>query len=265
MRAIAAAVVAVLLLGQPAAAQVRAFAAMQYIALEPPAPGAERIHADINQFLRARRRLAVSLNEVPEKGRHQFARCAVRTGLAAPALLAIECADGDGRYIGTKRFTSSRGWREWLSRQIGTTHPDARPLHTTKYVQVEMYGRRFADDRHGFRAYVENLLRAGGLTVVTSTEGLAAEDLERAFLKVSLRPLIGGSGGDIFETTNSSSIVTSDSAGRTVRHFIGSTGTFLKLEGALGRDGLRAAVEQFLEARSEDAVIYDPAIRISPP
>ena len=202
MRTVAAAVVAVVLLGQPAAAQVRAFAAMQYIALEPPDAGAAKIHSDISQFLRARRRLVASLNEVPEKGRPQFARCAVRTDIAAPAVLAIECADGDGTYVGTKRFTSSSGWREWLTRQIGTTHPDARPLHTTKYVLVELYGRRFADDRHGFRAYVENLLRAGGLTVVTSTEGLPAEDVERDFLKVSLRPLIGGSGGDLFETTN---------------------------------------------------------------
>jgi len=262
---LAVATIAAILLSQPAAAEVRAFAAIQYMALDPPAPGAEKIHADISRALRSWRRLAASADTVPEKWRRQFARCAVRTDIPAPAVLALECADVDGTYIGTKRFTSARGWREWLLRQLSVPHPDARPLHATRYVQVELDGRRFADDRHGFRAYVENLLRAGGLTVVKSTEGLPSEELERGFLKISLRPLIGGSGTEIFDVNSVSSIVTIDSAGRPVRHFIGSTGTFLKLEGALGRDGLRAAVEQFLEAWREDAVIYDPAMRISRP
>jgi hypothetical protein len=265
MRTVVAAACVSLLLGQPVAAEVRAFAAIQYMALDAPAPGAEKIHADLSRALRGWRRLAASADAVPDKWRRQFARCAVRTDVPAPSVFALECADVDGTYIGTKRFTSARGWREWLLRQLSVPHSDARPLHTTKSVQVEMYGRRFADDRHGFRGYVEGLLRAGGLTVVTSTDALSAEDRERGFLTCSIRPLVGGSGGDLFQTTSQSSIVMIDSAGRTVRHFIGSTGTFLKLEGALGRDGLRAAVEQFLEEWREDADIYDPRTRISRP
>ena len=251
-----AAVLVASLLVPAAEAQLRAFPAIKYMLLEASDPDSEHLRQDIGAWLRARRRLVGTLDDVKPAERRLFARCVVRTELPKPYALSLECVDAAGAFVGAKRFESSREWRGWLSAQLGVVHDDARPLHTTRFVQVDRVAGRYADERLGFRSYVEEQLRAGGLTVIDSTEGLSSDDLTERYLRFSIRALITSS-GEPFVTSRGSSIVLIDASGRTVRHFVGSTDAAMFLTtAAAGRRSLRDAVNRFLDARREDAEVY---------
>src|SRR5262245_47617370 len=255
-----------LLPAQPALAQVRAFAAIKYLVLDPPTSGTEKVHLDIAKWLRPRQLLVESLDRIPSADRSLFARCRLRADLPRPHTLAFECVDSAGAHVGTKKFTSAKDWRPWFEEQSFGTHADARPLHTTRFVLVERFdvAARAGDDPNGFRASVEEQLRAGGLTVVDSTEGLSDADLTHNFLRCSIRPLVAGR-GDLYYASAGSSIVLIDSAGRTVRHFVGWVrGAAFLSRDAVGKRSLRDAVRKFLEARVDDADIYSPQAPLPP-
>jgi len=148
----------------PAAAQLKSFAAIRVLALEPPLPGTEKAHKELMKFLTGHTNLEVVRLRTngpylsPSKP-DRFARCTLRTDLPKPFSFGLECRDHDGLYVGTLR---TRTMKELEDRCLNIPEdrcgPRAMPLTQYAYIWFEPpnIGEAWYND------YVADLLRADG-------------------------------------------------------------------------------------------------------
>lgn len=168
----------------PAAAQLRSFAAIKSIELDPPLPGTEKACRELAESLKVCPRFQPDWDPCRDFHPPPPAHCTLRADLPKPRVLGLECHDPAGRYIGTlraKRINElSTRLCEYSYRSEAT--PETLPLTEYRYIFV-----RLAEARRGFAAsdpwvadYVAQLLRAeGAWQVLTSRDMLPAGEADR--------------------------------------------------------------------------------------
>ena len=92
------------------AAQLKSFAAIELVALDPALPGTEKAHREFAKYLNRQmergdlRFWSGTKPELsPEGGGLRFVRCTLRTDFPKPLPLGLQCRDYVEQYVGTLR------------------------------------------------------------------------------------------------------------------------------------------------------------------
>ena len=204
------------------------------MAIEPPMPGAERFHSELRTWLRGEGLLVASLKQVPAGREHLFAQCNLRTDVPAPHVLALECVDGHGAF----------------------------PLHTARNVFI-WQSRSPSFEKNGgsklMDSFVADQLRNSGLTVVSAADRRSAEESAEDVFTFRF-----GFRFDAFYFSRCASVALSGSGDRMSRTFEVCERAFVDQSVDIYQRALQKAIDQFLQARLEDAEIYDVRNRLPP-
>ena len=148
----------------PASAQLRSFAAIRSIELDPPLPGTEKAYKELAELLKPWNKSQPK--EDPFWGPHPPppASCTLRADLPRPRILGLECRDPAGTYIGTlraKRITEL--WTRLCDYCFNSyAARDTLPLTEYRYIFVRLEERRpwETQGEPWVADYVAQLLRA---------------------------------------------------------------------------------------------------------
>lgn len=155
-------------LATPANAQLKSFAAIGTLALDPPLPGTEDAYQSLTVYLKDLSEnqevqiLQSPANpELPADRAERFARCTLRTDLPKPRPFGLVCRDYAGQYLGTLRATTTFQFQKTLrSIRSDVIGPRARPLTQYEFISVD-YGGTNEGGVNAAR-YVADLLRSDG-------------------------------------------------------------------------------------------------------
>jgi hypothetical protein len=244
----------------PATAQLKSFAAIRVLAVEPPLPGTQKAHKELMKFLTGHTnlevvRLRTNGPYVSPSKPERFARCTLRTDLPKPSSFGLECHDHAGLYVGTLRTRTMEELKDrCLKIPCDRCGPRAMPLTQYEYIWFEPshIGVAWYDD------YVADLLRADGSWQVLQPRAgvpplfrpLPPDDSNRGLrASISLRPK-----PDLFDVDPGFlQLMLFDASGQAVRDFVDrhpGTGDV--------RPKLQKIARWLIDARREDEEIYKP-------
>ena len=235
----------------PANAQLKSFAAIGILALDPPLPGTEKAY---KSFLSANQEVQVleapTNPELKFYRAEQFARCTLRTDLPKPRPLGLVCRDYAGQYVGTLRATTTSEFQKTLrsirSDQVG---PRARPLTQYEFIYVDS---RRNEGPLNYARYMEELLRpAGAWRVVPSPDMVPPSATDRV-LRCEVDRASPTPWRDPRLIHGGMTLRLSDSTDQVVRR------DFFWYPSSNAKKDLQKAVRELLDAWRADEEIYKP-------
>ena len=237
----------------PANAQLKSFAAIGILALDPPQPGTEKPYKSLTTYLKdlsddkKLRELQILQSptnpELTADRAERFARCALRTDLPKPRVFGLVCRDYAGQYVGTLRAATTVQFQKTLRRmRSDDISPRARPL--TQYEFVHVVSFEPIEPGLAYAASLADLLRVEGPWKVVQAPLMVPPSATDRVLKCQfyMRPDI---------SMRFMFLKLFDSEGELVR-------AFYRYSSSNATKNLRDVVQELLDAWRADEEIYKP-------